>query len=99
MFVSGGQVSNTDGIIGRESGSMGSATVTGSGSQWNNSGFLAVGAAGNGMLNIEAGGQGQHFGWLYRRRGRFDGDRDGDRYGQPVDNRAFWLWVIPATGR
>ncbi|MDB2526811.1 hypothetical protein N9X53_08990, partial [Mariniblastus sp.] len=53
---SGGTFDNTAGYIGRYSGSTGIATVTGSGSQWNNSNFLSVGEEGNGTLNVEAGG-------------------------------------------
>ncbi len=59
----GGQVkSNTDGnpfgssTIGANSGSMGTATVTGDGSQWMSSNMLNVGLQGNGTLNVEAGG-------------------------------------------
>ena len=44
------------GYIGFNSGSIGEATVTGAGSQWNNSGNLLVGYEGDGVLNVEAGG-------------------------------------------
>ena len=44
------------GYLGYSSGSTGMATVTGSGSQWNNSSDLYVGRLGNGTLNVEAGG-------------------------------------------
>jgi fibronectin-binding autotransporter adhesin len=54
--VAGGVVSNTDGYIGYSSSSTGAATVSGSGSQWNNSGTLYAGFLGSGTLNIEAGG-------------------------------------------
>ena len=47
---------NTLGYIGNESGSTGTATVTGSGSQWNNSRILSVGRYGTGTWNIENGG-------------------------------------------
>ncbi|MDB4396543.1 hypothetical protein N9003_01705, partial [bacterium] len=53
---SGATFENTYGYIGRKSGSTGVATVTGSGSQWNNSGRLYLGYDGNGTLNVEAGG-------------------------------------------
>jgi T5SS/PEP-CTERM-associated repeat protein len=43
-------------IIGYESGSVGTATVTGDGSEWNNSSSLYVGRSGEGTLNIESGG-------------------------------------------
>ena len=36
----GGQVSNTTGYLGYNSGSSGTATVTGDGSKWTNSGSL-----------------------------------------------------------
>jgi len=52
----GGVVSNTGGSIGHFRNSTGVATVTGSGSQWNNSQGLSVGFGGTGMLNVEAGG-------------------------------------------
>ena len=51
----GGVVSNTHGYIGNSSSSTGTAMITGSGSQWNNSSLLFVGRAGNGTLNVEAG--------------------------------------------
>ncbi len=53
----GGIVSSSrEGLIGYNAGSTGLATVTGLGSQWNNSNWLAVGYAGTGTLNVEAGG-------------------------------------------
>jgi T5SS/PEP-CTERM-associated repeat protein len=54
----GGQVSNTmgTGFLGNNSGSTGTATVTGAGSKWN-AGAMYVGNNGNGTLNIDAGGQ------------------------------------------
>ena len=52
----GGVVSNITGHIGHESGSAGTATVSGSGSQWNNSEDLRVGREGTGTLNIENAG-------------------------------------------
>jgi len=55
-LAAGGVVSNTIGTIGFSAGSTGLATVTGSGSQWNNSADLRVGTFGNGTLNVEAGG-------------------------------------------
>jgi T5SS/PEP-CTERM-associated repeat protein len=57
IINSGGQVSNTNGYLGYSSGTTGMATVTGVGSQWNNSGYLYVGNSGAGALNIESGGQ------------------------------------------
>jgi T5SS/PEP-CTERM-associated repeat protein len=61
-ITDGGVVSNT-GIysmdyttIGSNFDSVGVVTVTGKGSEWNNSGRLYVGSGGNGTLNIEAGG-------------------------------------------
>ena len=49
-------VANTMGFIGRFASSTGVATVTDSGSQWNNSETLYVGDDGTGMLNVELGG-------------------------------------------
>jgi len=43
--------------------STGIATVTGSGSQWNNSSRLSVGNSGTGTLNVEAGGVVSNEGW------------------------------------
>ena len=43
-------------IIGFRSGSVGTVTVTGEGSEWNNSEDLYVGYSGEGTLNIESGG-------------------------------------------
>ena len=55
--MAGGVVSNTgSGYIGYYLGSMAEATVTGSGSQWNNSNWLLVGVYGDSTLNVEAGG-------------------------------------------
>jgi len=54
----GGQVSSSRvSFLGYLSGSTGTATVTGAGSTWTSSGDFFVGYAGNGTLNIEAGGQ------------------------------------------
>ena len=52
----GSMVSNTQGYIGRNVGSTGQATVTGPGSQWNNTSWLSVGHGGYGTLNVESGG-------------------------------------------
>ena len=56
----GGAVSNTDGFIGRVSGSSGTATVDGAGSTWTNTGSLYVGgssssAGGSGSLYVNDG--------------------------------------------
>ena len=58
LMVRNGSVITNSGwsIIGMSSGSSGTATVTGSGSQWNNSSFLDIGESGNGTLNVQAGG-------------------------------------------
>ena len=57
----GGFVSNSDGYLGSFTNAVGSAgngtaTVTGIGSTWQNSGFLRVGDQGTGELNVLAGG-------------------------------------------
>ena len=54
---SGGEVSNTTGLLGLQSGSTGSATVSGTGSTWTNSSWLSVGFMGSGTLNVESGGE------------------------------------------
>ncbi|TJV24571.1 MAG: autotransporter domain-containing protein [Mesorhizobium sp.] len=53
----GGTVASTFGFVGRDPGSIGTATVTGTGSTWTNSGELTVGLFGNGTLNVEDGGK------------------------------------------
>jgi T5SS/PEP-CTERM-associated repeat protein/autotransporter-associated beta strand protein len=50
-------VASTGGYLGYQPGSIGTVTVTGTGSKWNSTGSLIVGANGSGFLNIEAGGQ------------------------------------------
>lgn len=55
-ITAGGVVSNTDGRIGHESDSIGTVTVSGEGSGWNNSSSLNVGYSGEGTLNISDGG-------------------------------------------
>jgi T5SS/PEP-CTERM-associated repeat protein/autotransporter-associated beta strand protein len=50
-------VESLAGFLGYQSGSMGTATVTGIGSKWDNSRDLFIGHLGNGTLNIEMGGQ------------------------------------------
>lgn len=52
----GGQVNNQEGYIGLWAGSQGSVTVTGAGSQWNNSSVISVGNSGTGSLTISNGG-------------------------------------------
>lgn len=52
----GGTVSDTVARIGRNAGSVGTATVAGGGSTWTNSSRLYVGDAGTGTLNVEDGG-------------------------------------------
>ena len=52
----GGVVSTSGGSIGYHSGSVGTVTVTGEGSEWNNSSYLYVGRHGSGTLNITDGG-------------------------------------------
>jgi fibronectin-binding autotransporter adhesin len=58
-ILNGGSVSNTVAYIAYATGSTGTVTVSGSGSQWtNNSGSsgLSVGYSGNGTLNVQNGG-------------------------------------------
>ena len=54
-ITEGGVVRNSSGYIGSQEGSVGTVTVSGEGSEWNNSEGLTVGDAGNGTLNIMAG--------------------------------------------
>lgn len=53
----GGKVTNNIGFLGSAVGSNGTATVTGQGSEWANSGSVIVGSSGTGTLNIEQGGK------------------------------------------
>ncbi|MFT7631887.1 MAG: T5SS/PEP-CTERM-associated repeat protein, partial [Mariniblastus sp.] len=55
-ITAGAVAGNTNGYIGESAGSTGIATVTGSGSQWNNSNLLYVGESGTGTLSVEEGG-------------------------------------------
>jgi T5SS/PEP-CTERM-associated repeat protein len=57
IIEAGALVSNSLGYLGYNSGSTGTATVTGAGSKWTNTGSLSVGSGGTGMLTIEAGAQ------------------------------------------
>lgn len=52
----GGGLTSGDGYVGYSTGSNGTVTVDGTGSQWTNSGTLAVGQVGAGTLNIWDGG-------------------------------------------
>lgn len=45
------------GILGRRTGSTGNATVSGTGSQWNNAGVITVGLSGSGEILVEKGAQ------------------------------------------
>ena len=58
MIHNGGSATALDGVIGRESGSTGTVTVTGNGSTWNNTNTLHVGnfGMGRGTLTITDGG-------------------------------------------
>lgn len=55
-ILDGISVSSTQGILGYRSGSIGTATVSGIGSQWISNGDLMIGDKGTGTLNIENGG-------------------------------------------
>ncbi|MDU0338827.1 beta strand repeat-containing protein [Bosea rubneri] len=52
----GGIVSNGSGFIGRQTTGIGTATVSGTGAQWNNSAGISVGFSGSGALSITNGG-------------------------------------------
>ena len=57
LTIGGGSVLNTSiGYLGQASGLTGTATVTGSGSQWNNWSWMVVGNYGAGTLSITNGG-------------------------------------------
>jgi len=52
----GGAVTSSNAFIGNGSSSKGTATVSGSGSRWDNTSLLYVGMAGNGTLSVSNGG-------------------------------------------
>ncbi|HUT35191.1 MAG TPA: PEP-CTERM sorting domain-containing protein, partial [Planctomycetota bacterium] len=56
-IVGGGDVLNTNGYLGYSGGGNGTATVTGAGSTWTNSGDLYVGRIGWGTLSVQNGGR------------------------------------------
>ena len=52
-ILNGGSVSNTFGSVGRQAGGIGTVTVNGTGSSWNNtSAILYLGESGSGTINI-----------------------------------------------
>ncbi|WP_417672144.1 autotransporter outer membrane beta-barrel domain-containing protein, partial [Roseibium sp.] len=53
----GGAVTNTKGYVGRQIGSTGTVTVTGSGSTWTNAQEIYVGENGDGTLTVANGGE------------------------------------------
>jgi T5SS/PEP-CTERM-associated repeat protein len=58
LTVDGGsQLNSGVAYLGHQSGSTGTATITGGGSTWSNNDALVVGRSGNGLLHVEAGGQ------------------------------------------
>ncbi|KQO75375.1 hypothetical protein ASF29_13325 [Rhizobium sp. Leaf262] len=57
IIVNSGTLTSPYGDIAWGINSIGTATVTGDGSVWTNTGYLNVGVTGTGTLNIEAGGQ------------------------------------------
>ena len=66
MTINGGSdVIGRGGRIGYDPGVTGTATVTGAGSTWNDSGSLRIGYRGTGILNIENGGVVNTAGWTY----------------------------------
>ena len=56
-IADGTSVASSYGYLGYSSGSLGTATVTGNGSQWVNSSSLYVGNSGDGILRIDSGGK------------------------------------------
>jgi len=57
LQISGGvNVESVSGYLGYQTGSVGTATVTGEGSEWNNSSSLYVAKDGSGTLGIDLGG-------------------------------------------
>ncbi|MBO9579692.1 MAG: autotransporter-associated beta strand repeat-containing protein [Sphingobium sp.] len=56
-IIGGAKVTDRFGSIGVAAGSIGTVTVSGTGSTWSNSSQLSVGVEGTGRLNIEDGGR------------------------------------------
>lgn len=56
-LTEGGKVSNFNGYINRAAGGSAVATVSGTGSLWQNSNYLVVGEYGSGTLRVENGGK------------------------------------------
>lgn len=56
-ITGGGTLTDAGALVGHNSGSTGTANVSGVGSQWTNNGVLYVGNVGNGALNVSAGGK------------------------------------------
>ena len=54
-ITTGGVVSDATGVVGATGNSAGSVTVDGTGSIWSNTGLLDVGAAGTGVMTVQAG--------------------------------------------
>ncbi|MCC6124101.1 MAG: autotransporter-associated beta strand repeat-containing protein [Pirellulales bacterium] len=84
IIAQGIVVASVGGYLGYQSGSIGTATVTGTGSKWNNSRSLFIGNLGNGTLNIEAGGQvinsGGVLGYQYGSSGTATVSGDGSQW-------------------
>jgi outer membrane autotransporter protein len=57
VIQNGGLLNNVNGFIGNLPGGLGTVTVTGAGSNWENTGTVAVGRFGTGALNIQNGGR------------------------------------------
>lgn len=55
-ILAGGTVANSLGTVGNLPGGLGTATVTGAGSNWSNAGSVVVGGQGTGTLTIQDGG-------------------------------------------
>ena len=88
-------VSSSTGYLGMRSDAAGTATVTGAGTQWINSGYLYVGASGSGTLSIQAGAAGRQCARptgfrFHRQQRRGDGCRhrlEMDEYQRPPNWR------------
>jgi T5SS/PEP-CTERM-associated repeat protein len=101
IIAAGGQVSGTTGGVGDNSGSTGTATVTGIGSKWICSSYLSVGNSGYGTLNIEAGGQvssvGGSAGYNTSAAGTVTVTGDGSKWLNSGDLRLGWASRSPGT--
>jgi T5SS/PEP-CTERM-associated repeat protein len=55
LILTGGTLSNTDGFVGAQAGSVGTVSISGAGTHWMNRGNLLIGNAGQGTVTVTEG--------------------------------------------